>query len=160
MKKIRAYVGYSYTNKIHFYKDFEIVSYLPECKEVKEVELDAEQGRDEVYNYDYFECLMEDGEYKYYAIDKFEKKDFAVKTYPTNIDVFVYKYNHISKESEQYTFTLDIDGIEFEDEEEMNEFVSEWLIENVESEICLSEDDSCEIFNDITRFLDSKITRE
>jgi hypothetical protein len=61
--KIRAYVDMDEVNKIRFYKDFIVVDDVPvvggifgleEIKEVSPVRLDPEQGRDEVWNYDYY----------------------------------------------------------------------------------------------------------
>ena len=62
MKKIKAYTGYNEREKIHYYKEFDIVEVLP--KEfyndekiigIKEVRLDAEQCNQEIYKHDFFE---------------------------------------------------------------------------------------------------------
>lgn len=62
-RKIRAYIGMDEVNKIRFYKDFDIVNDIPaigdmygleEIKEVIPVRLDPEQGRDEVWSYNYY----------------------------------------------------------------------------------------------------------
>lgn len=80
MKKIKAYTGYNEREKIHYYKEFNIVEVLP--KEfyndekiigIKEVRLDAEQGQ-EVYKYDFFEIttLDDEKEKSYYYICKMD----------------------------------------------------------------------------------------
>ena len=79
MKKIKAYTGYNEREKIHYYKEFDIVEVLP--KEfyndekiigIKEVRLDAEQCNQEVYKYDFFEIttLDDEKEEDYYYICK------------------------------------------------------------------------------------------
>ena len=72
--KIKAYTSYSEANKIHRYREFEVIDILPEIGEVKELfperdgerttvceirelSLDCEQGNDEVYNYKYYEIV-------------------------------------------------------------------------------------------------------
>ena len=79
MRKIKAYTGYNEREKIHYYKEFDIVEVLP--KEfyndekiigIKEVRLDAEQCNQEVYKYDFFEIttLDDEKEEDYYYICK------------------------------------------------------------------------------------------
>ena len=79
MKKIKAYTGYNEREKIHYYKEFDIVEVLP--KEfyndekiigIKEVRLDVEQCNQEVYKYDFFEIttLDDEKEEDYYYICK------------------------------------------------------------------------------------------
>lgn len=94
--KIKAYTGYSDSHRIHYYTDFEIVDKLPELGEVvygdedncihvnygerervcsiQKIELDCEQGNDEVYDYDYYKVETQFEEYdeqsgKYDIID-------------------------------------------------------------------------------------------
>lgn len=73
--KIRAYVCFDERNKVHFHRDFEVVSRLPEIGEtvygsdydgekeiavaIREASIDTCQGNDEIYNYDYFEIYVE-----------------------------------------------------------------------------------------------------
>lgn len=78
--KIKAYVSYDDDRCIHYYRNFEVESSLPEVNDVIDgdydrddgkcgyngyrervtavvaVNLDCEQGNDEVYNYDYY-CI-------------------------------------------------------------------------------------------------------
>lgn len=53
-------------NKVHFYKDFEIIDFIPEIgnpcfdeeiMEIIPINLDVEQGSDEVYGYDFFKVI-------------------------------------------------------------------------------------------------------
>lgn len=68
MEKIKAYVDYNEREKIHYYQTFDVVEVIPkyyndeEVIGVKEVRLDAEQGNDEVYKYDFFEIITIDDE--------------------------------------------------------------------------------------------------
>ena len=69
MEKIKAYVDYNEREKIHYYQIFDVVEVIPEkfyndeeIIEIKEVRLDAEQGNDEVYKYDFFEITTIDDE--------------------------------------------------------------------------------------------------
>ena len=79
MKKIKAYVDYNEREKNHYYQIFDVVEVIPEkfyndeeIIEIKEVRLDAEQGNDEVYKYDFFEITTIDDEKEesYYYICK------------------------------------------------------------------------------------------
>ena len=78
MKKIKAYVDYNEREKNHYYQIFDVVEVIPryyndeEVIGVKEVRLDAEQGNDEVYKYDFFEITTIDDEKEesYYYICK------------------------------------------------------------------------------------------
>lgn len=82
MATIRAYTGYSERSNTHYYRDFKIVDSLPEVgeivygddnnkhygecervKSVEEVQLDCEQGNDDVYNYDYYCATTQFEEY-------------------------------------------------------------------------------------------------
>ena len=66
MKKIKAYVDYNEREKIHYYQTFDVVEVIPEYYndekviDIKEVRLDAEQGNDEVYKYDFFKITTID----------------------------------------------------------------------------------------------------
>ena len=68
MEKIKAYVNYNEREKIHYYQMFDVVEVIPkyyndeEVVDIKEVRLDAEQGNDEVYKYDFFEITTIDDE--------------------------------------------------------------------------------------------------
>ena len=79
MEKIKAYVDYNEREKNHYYQIFDVVEVIPEkfyndeeIIEIKEVRLDAEQGNDEVYKYDFFEITTIDDEKEesYYYICK------------------------------------------------------------------------------------------
>ena len=78
MKKIKAYVDYNEREKIHYYQMFDVVEVIPEYYndekviDIKEVHLDAEQGNDEVYKYDFFKIttIDEDKEESHYHICK------------------------------------------------------------------------------------------
>lgn len=73
MKKIRAYVDWDDETKTHYYNDFEVVEKLPKINDVcydddcsiervrsiENVELDCEQGNDDVYNYDYYKIITD-----------------------------------------------------------------------------------------------------
>ena len=68
MEKIKAYVNYNEREKIHYYQMFDVVEVIPkyyndeEVVDIKEVRLDAEQGNDEVYKYDFYEITTIDDE--------------------------------------------------------------------------------------------------
>ena len=68
MEKIKAYVNYNEREKIHYYQMFDVVEVIPkyyndeEVVDIKEVRLDAEQGNDEVYKYDFFEITTIDND--------------------------------------------------------------------------------------------------
>lgn len=71
METIRAYVGWNDYTKTHYYSDFKVIEDLPKVNEVyyeddgriktvkaiEKVELDTEQGNDEVYNYRYYKII-------------------------------------------------------------------------------------------------------
>lgn len=96
--KVRAYVSMNEASNTHGYKDFEVIAKLPEVgetvymhsginetvKSIEPVKLDAEQGKSEVYNYNYYKIVIEEKEefmgdveinesVYYYAIEKEEK---------------------------------------------------------------------------------------
>lgn len=121
MKKIRAYVNYNDESKTHYYKDFEIIENLPELEteaiknekykncdslleKIETVELDCEQGTDEVYKYDFYKL-----------------------TYFNNMDHFENEYEDDECESERYVAILKEDieymvtCITFENEKISNE---------------------------------------
>ena len=68
MEKIKAYVNYNEREKIHYYQMFDVVEVITkyyndeEVVDIKEVRLDAEQGNDEVYKYDFYEITTIDDE--------------------------------------------------------------------------------------------------
>ena len=68
MEKIKAYVNYNEREQIHYYQMFDVVEVIPkyyndeEVVDIKEVRLDAEQGNDEVYKYDFFEITTIDND--------------------------------------------------------------------------------------------------
>ncbi len=73
MKKIRAYVDWDDETKTHYYNDFEVVEKLPKINDIyyadefrdervtsiKRIDIDCEQGNDDVYNYDYYEIITD-----------------------------------------------------------------------------------------------------
>ena len=61
--RIKAYTSYSEKSGTHYYRNFEVVSSLPEVggdyegyivKSIVKVALDIEQGSEKVYDYDYY----------------------------------------------------------------------------------------------------------
>lgn len=72
MKKIRAYIDWNDATRTHYYRDFEIVENLPKINEIyyedessvekvkliERVNLDCENS-DDVYNYDYYEIIID-----------------------------------------------------------------------------------------------------
>lgn len=79
MKKIKAYTGYNDYTGTHYFKEFEVISHseiedIAEEWGVSKVYLDAEQGRDEVADYEYYsyDYKDEDGDTcrRYVAIEK------------------------------------------------------------------------------------------
>jgi hypothetical protein len=60
---IKAYVNYSEYSNTHYYRQFQIVEYLPAVgdeidgwtvESIDPVTLDCEQGSDQVYDFDYY----------------------------------------------------------------------------------------------------------
>lgn len=78
MEKIKAYVDYNEREKIHYYQVFDVVEVIPQYYndekviDIKKVPLDAEQGNEEVYKYDFFEIttIDDDKEESQYYICK------------------------------------------------------------------------------------------
>ena len=70
--KIKAYTGYNQRTDTRYYNYFEIVSKLPEIGEndygfegykvveINPVKLDVQQNDDDVYNYDFYEVVVEE----------------------------------------------------------------------------------------------------
>lgn len=97
MNKIKIYVDYNNSEKIHYYKDFTIVDELPkiedtkkynsEVVDIKEIEKDCEQASEEAYSFNCYEVKKVDYE------DMLEEND-------TNIDNYIYyEYVAIKKEN-------------------------------------------------------------
>ena len=96
--KIKSYTSYQESTKTHFYNNLEVIESIPEvysleklisdtslkswldndkCIEVKQLELDAEQGNSEVYNYDFYELTYVDiADYHYSDNEDKEINDF------------------------------------------------------------------------------------
>jgi hypothetical protein len=150
---IKAYVGYSERSNTHYYRDFEIVFYLPsvgdeidgwEVKDVTPVNLDCEQGSDRVYDYDYYEIEMLDSiglefdpigtpdHYKntlYYAIRK-EEEDEVVAT-RENFKAFA------DAETTDHVITVTRDGVNYfksVSSDEWNSFCEYWARNLLEME--------------------------
>lgn len=102
--KIKAYTSYNDYNRTRYFREFDIVKSIPvvgedygshfgdgvteTVKEVNEVRLDIEQGKDEVWDYDYYEVVTnyydrlddETTEETYYiAIEKVFDEDDVVE---------------------------------------------------------------------------------
>ena len=107
MNKIRAYVRMDEVNKVHYYKDFEVINFTPEVgdpcfgeeiKEIIPVQLDVEQGRDEVYEYDYFKIITTMNKEFDKANDAYCESWYAVKKPMLRVELHYWKegsgYSH------------------------------------------------------------------
>lgn len=74
MNRIKAYTEWNDSTRTHYYTYFDIVDTLPKIGDyyngnlvidVENVDLDCEQGNDEVYSYNYYEIVADDGEEEY-----------------------------------------------------------------------------------------------
>lgn len=157
MAYIKVHIREDEHNKIRYYRNFEILEDLPECEKVKEAILDCEQGNNEVNKYYFFECIFEDDQRGYYAISKYLEKDISIKSYPANIDVFISDKNHFTGEMESKCFSMNIDGLEFDDDIELKDFINDWIIDNIDNWFCLNENDINKIIEKISILLYSKI---
>jgi hypothetical protein len=125
--KIKAYVGYSERSNTRYYRDFEIVPYLPsvgdeidgwEVQDITPVVLDCEQGSDRAYSYDYYEIDMVDSvglelnpngspthyhDTLYYAIQKDEEDEEMIEAARENFDAFA------NAETTEYVITTEDD---------------------------------------------------
>lgn len=143
MSRLKVNTSYSEYNNSLYYRFFDIVDELPEHESVKEVKADI-QNNDEVLEYDLFECVIDDC-IEFYAIRKDRKKDITVKGYPANITIFVSDYNYITEEPETKSFMFDTDGLYFEDDDEMNDYIQERILFEIQEWFDLSEDDQKKI---------------
>lgn len=157
MKKIRAYVGMDEINKVHFYKDFEIIDFIPEVddscfgeviKEVVPVKLDVEQGTDEVYDYDYFKVITTQNQEFDKDNDVYSERWYAVKQPTLRVELRYWnkgsRYSHSETfdevpegyTAEQYVKEYDgnliddcdYDGVNVELYDKDNNLVSEYFI--------------------------------
>ena len=104
MEKIKAYVNYNEREKIHYYQVFDVVEVIPryyndeEVIGVKEVRLDAEQGNDEVWKYDYYEITTVDNEKEesYYYICKMDV-EYVLDEYIGYIQEKIYQKYYTDK---------------------------------------------------------------
>lgn len=104
MEKIKAYVDYNEREKNHYYQIFDVVEVIPryyndeEVIGVKEVRLDAEQGNDEVYKYDFFEITTIDDEKEesYYYICKMDV-EYVLDEYIGYIQEKIYQKYYADK---------------------------------------------------------------
>lgn len=104
MEKIKAYVNYNEREKNHYYQIFDVVEVIPryyndeEVIGVKEVRLDAEQGNDEVYKYDFFEITTIDDEKEesYYYICKMDV-EYVLDEYIGYIQEKVYNKYYVNE---------------------------------------------------------------
>lgn len=101
--KIKAYTHYTERTKTHYYREFEVVESIPEvenldelikntslnswldnckCVEINELELDCEQGNQNVYNYVFYEVVYVDiADYHYLDDEDKDINDFISKKY-------------------------------------------------------------------------------
>lgn len=148
MSKIRVNVKYDERNNRFFYRDFEIVEELPECKSVKEAYIDISSS-DKTGYYKFYECTIEsdeegDEDYtEYYAISKYLDKDITVNVYPANIEVTVSEKNQdpLTGDYDSQTFNFQTDGLEFEDTADIRDYVNDTILLKVEEWFCLNDDD-------------------
>ena len=166
--KIRAITRYDEYNKRSFYTDFEVVDELPDFDSVKEVSIDAENRGDD-YKYDYYDCTISwfndyseewEEEHKFYAIHRQTNKVVSVKNYPSNIEITASRKtpDPITGSYDTSVFTINKDGLEFEDEFELDEFINEQIIELGSTlNFWLSEDNELDIAEKCKIYLDSKI---
>lgn len=104
MEKIKAYVNYNEREKNHYYQIFDVVEVIPryyndeEVIGVKEVRLDAEQGNDEVYKYDFFEITTIDDEKEesYYYICKMDV-EYVLDEYIGYIQEKIYNKYYVNE---------------------------------------------------------------
>lgn len=104
MERIKAYVDYNDENKTHYYQMFEVADHLPELednliinekfkdynylvKDIEIVDLDCEQGSEEVNNYNYYKIIY------------FNNDDYYNYNYDLN-ECYSYKYVAIKKSEE------------------------------------------------------------
>lgn len=97
MNKIKIYVDYNDSEKIHYYRNFTIVDELPkiantkkynsEVVEIKEIEKDCEQASENAYSFNCYEVKRVDYEY-------------MIEEQSNNIDNYTYyEYVAIKKEN-------------------------------------------------------------
>lgn len=166
--KIRVNVRYDERNNRLFYRDFEVVDELPEFDSVKEVSIDVENNSD-CYKYDYYDCTVKwfnnysdewADEHKFYAVPKQTNKVVTIKNYPSTIEIIASRKvpDPITLSYDTSSFTINKDGLEFEDEFELDEFISEQIIELGNTlNFWLSEDNEIEIEDALRIYLDSRI---
>lgn len=118
MKKIEAYTSYDERNKVRYSKVFEIV----ENSDVKEiakehslfkVAIDVEQGRDEVYDYDYYkyEVKDEDGDVSvhYIAMPTYEFDAHLTNNLVLKAESLASRYNF-----DEYDIERGLEGIAYD----------------------------------------------
>lgn len=150
MSKIKVNTGYDEKNNRLLYRQFEIVEELPENISVHEVKADI-SNKSEVFDYNLYEVVTEDElEEKfisYYAISKYLDKEIKVKGYPANILIYVCEKNQdpITKEWIDERFDFDTDGLMFDDECDLEDYIDEYIIQKIRESFCLNERDYTEI---------------
>lgn len=125
--KIRAYVRMDEVNKVHFYKDFEVVDFVPEVgdpcfgeeiKEITPVQLDVEQGKDEVYTYDYFKIITTMNKEFDKANNVYCERWYAVKKPMLRVELHYWKEGSGYSHSETFDEVL----VGFTAEQYVNEY--------------------------------------
>lgn len=148
MAKIKANVKKDEYNNVMYHREFHIID-EDEFEEIKdhleEVSIDIENN-DETRSYEFYKNTDEDAEWIYVAVSKYRSKDITINLYMNNADVFV----------DGVCNRIDVDGIEFDDEEECEEFIYNLDV----FDDYLTEDDREKVFDALRNWLDSRIRDE
>lgn len=122
--KIRAYVSYSERTNTHYYTDFTVVDELPkigeknlneseEIVDVTPVDLDCDQGNDDVYKYDYYKVTVKVTDEFDGNVDEregfvcIEKQDYLTIDTTYSTQVVAKTHNHDGAETEVISFNHD-----------------------------------------------------
>lgn len=166
MKEIKRIVRYDDYNNVAFYKKFRVVDNPNEIGEILECrEVKVYDEHDGEY-YKYFKAKVEDEfeikETVYFCIDCEADKDIEVKYSGRVLQIYVSdKYcDPVTEEYDSRHFRFDLDGIEFDDENEMDEYLREEIVQKIEEWFCLSDDDWCKIYYDCKIYMENLIKEE
>ena len=91
--KIKAYTNFENETKTHYYTNFEVVEELPKIndiyyeddsqieiiKDIKQVNLDCEQGNDEVYKYNFYKVIISNKEKDFDGIEEETEEYICVR---------------------------------------------------------------------------------
>lgn len=164
MARIKVNTSYDEWNKVSYSRRFDIVDYLPEHVEVRKVKLDISQPREDVWDYMYFECIVEDEEgerfFEYYAIRQDYDKEIKFKDYQTNSVVVVTGKDFERDEDESVRYDFDFDGIWFADDDEVESYIYENILNQIEGDFTLSEDDATKIIDHFKMVLNARINED